>query len=116
MHITGEVSLGAGSGATADHYGRLDGDRQATLSQPENLTTIASHPGKEELSPQDMRRNIIIQGIDPLALKNQQFRTSETILETSLECHPCSRMEETRASADMTPYAAWECHPTGDSM
>ena len=41
------------------------------------------------------RRNILVSGINLLALKDHQFRIGESvILETTGHCHPCSRMEE----------------------
>ena len=42
-----------------------------------------------------MRRNLVTEGINLLALKERRFRIGEAVLETSGECHPCSRMEET---------------------
>jgi MOSC domain-containing protein YiiM len=95
MCIVGETVLEAGSGLIDDHYGRPDGDRQVTLIQSESLMTIASHLGIKEVLPGDLRRNIVTQGINLLALKDRQFRIGAVILETSGECHPCSRMEET---------------------
>jgi len=41
-----------------------------------------------------VRRNIVVKGINLLALKNQRFAIGEVILETTGNCHPCSRMEE----------------------
>jgi MOSC domain-containing protein YiiM len=69
MPIVREALLEAGRGLIEDHYSRLDGDRQVTLIQSENLATIASHLGRGEVLPQDLRRNIVTQGINPLALK-----------------------------------------------
>jgi MOSC domain-containing protein YiiM len=37
----------------------------------------------------------VTEGINLLALKGRRFRVGEAVLETSGECHPCSRMEET---------------------
>jgi MOSC domain-containing protein YiiM len=90
-----EAWLEAGRGLIDDHYGRLDGDRQVTLIQSESLATIASHLGEETVWPQDLRRNIVTQGINLLALRERQFRVGEATLEATGECHPCSRMEET---------------------
>ncbi|MGA7815236.1 MOSC domain-containing protein [Caballeronia sp.] len=94
MQIMREALLETGRGLIDDHYSRFNGDRQVTLIQSENLATIASHLGKDEALPQDLRRNIVTQGINLLALKDRQFRIGQAILETSGECHPCSRMEE----------------------
>lgn len=42
-----------------------------------------------------LRRNIVIKGINLLALKDKTFWVGEALLEYTGECHPCSRMEET---------------------
>ena len=41
-----------------------------------------------------LRRNIVVSGINLLALKHQQFQVGEVLLETTGICAPCSRMEE----------------------
>ena len=83
MQIMQEALLETGRGLIDDHYSRFNGDRQVTLIQSENLATIASHLGKDEALPQDLRRNIVTQGINLLALKDRQFRIGQAILETS---------------------------------
>ncbi len=35
-----------------------------------------------------------LKGINLLALKDKTFRIGQAVLETTGECHPCSRMEE----------------------
>jgi len=40
------------------------------------------------------RRNILVSGINLLALKGKQFQIGDAVFEYSGECHPCSRMEE----------------------
>jgi len=84
-----------GIGLDGDHYGRRDGNRQVTLIQAESLRAIASHLGLDEVTPGDLRRNIVTSGINLNALKGQRFRIGDAVLEASGECHPCSRMEET---------------------
>ncbi len=41
-----------------------------------------------------MRRNLVIGGINLLALKNEKFSIGECVLKGTGLCHPCSRMEE----------------------
>jgi MOSC domain-containing protein YiiM len=48
------------------------------------------------ISPALVRRNIVVVGLNLLALKDRRFRIGEALLETSGECHPCSRMDENR--------------------
>lgn len=44
--------------------------------------------------PADLRRNVVTRGINLLALKDKRFQIGSAVLETTGECHPCSRMEE----------------------
>ena len=89
------ADLEAGKGVVGDRYSSLDGARQVTLIQAESLVTIASHLGREIVRPQELRRNIVVKGINLLALKSRRFRIGAVCLETSGECHPCSRLETT---------------------
>ncbi len=83
------------SGLEGDRYaGKLTGKRQITLINAEHLVAIASMLGRPEVSPGLLRRNIVVKGINLLALKDKTFRIGQAVLETTGECHPCSRMEE----------------------
>ena len=78
-----------------DHYsGNATSKRQVTLIQYEHVLTIASIMQIPELSPGVLRRNIVVSGINLLALKGKQFWVGDALLEYTGECHPCSRMEE----------------------
>jgi MOSC domain-containing protein YiiM len=68
--------------------------RQATLIQAEHLAVIASCVGHEEVLPQLLRRNIVVSGINLLALKGKVICVGAVMLEITGPCHPCSRMEE----------------------
>ncbi|MFB9991708.1 MOSC domain-containing protein [Deinococcus oregonensis] len=70
------------------------GKRQVTLIQAEHLPVIAALAGVEAVTPEEMRRNIVVSGLPLLALKDVRFQIGEVILEGTGECHPCSRMEE----------------------
>jgi MOSC domain-containing protein YiiM len=85
----------ADGGLEGDHYSRRGGNRQVTLIQAESLEAIARHLGRDEVSPLDLRRNIVTAGINLHALKDRRFRIGDAVLQASGECHPCSRMEET---------------------
>ena len=54
---------------------------------------IAACVGLANVEPQLLRRNIVVSGINLLALKDKQFRLGEVLLEYSGACHPCSKME-----------------------
>jgi MOSC domain-containing protein YiiM len=83
------------TGLTGDHYtGGANGKRQVTLIQAEHLTAVAAMLELGELDPARVRRNIVVRGINLLALHNRTFRMGEVLLEGTGYCHPCSRMEE----------------------
>jgi MOSC domain-containing protein YiiM len=95
MTVVETAELEAGRGLVGDRYRRLDGGRQVTLIGEENLRAIAAFLGQDTpVAPECLRRNIVVGGLNLLALKDQRFRVGEALLETSGECHPCSRMEE----------------------
>lgn len=88
------ANLDVERGVIGDRYTRPAGSRQVTLIQAEHLAAIASHLGRDQILPADLRRNIVTRGINLVALKEKRFRLGSAILETTGECHPCSRMEE----------------------
>ncbi len=67
--------------------------RQVTLIQQEHIDTVASIMGKP-VDPALLRRNIVVSGINLLALKEGTFRVGTAVLKFTGLCHPCSRMEE----------------------
>lgn len=81
-------------GLEGDHYAGSSGKRSVTLIQAEHIETIASLLHREKINPEDLRRNIVVSGINLLALKNREFKIGTAILKTMGLCHPCSRMEE----------------------
>lgn len=72
------------------------GKRQVTLVQHEHLAAVAGFLGlTEPVEPGRLRRNLVVSGLNLLALKNRRIRIGEeAILDITGECHPCSRMEE----------------------
>jgi|SRR6476661_726791 len=72
------------------------GKRQITLIQHEHLAAVAGFLGiAEPIAPGRLRRNLVVSGLNLLALKNRQIRIgAEVLLDITGECHPCSRMEE----------------------
>ena len=80
-------------GLAGDHYSKLSGNRQVTLIQAEHLDGVASMLGIDAVKPETTRRNIVVRGINLLALKDKHFKVGEVTLEFTGLCHPCSRME-----------------------
>jgi MOSC domain-containing protein YiiM len=81
-------------GLEGDHYHNTGGSRQVTLIQAEHLSAMAALLGVDSVPASLTRRNIVVSGLNLLALKGRQFKIGEAILEYSGECHPCSRMEK----------------------
>ncbi len=90
-------------GLEGDHYGSVrsanayqvrSNKRQVTLIQFEHIRVIASLLGLNELDAKTLRRNIVVSGINLLALKDREFLIGNTQLKMTGLCQPCSRMEE----------------------
>jgi MOSC domain-containing protein YiiM len=87
--------LDPAEGLVGDHYrSRTNSARQVTLIQREDLAAVASYLGLADLEPERLRRNIVVSGINLLALRGCRFRLGTAVLLTMGECHPCSRTEE----------------------
>jgi len=95
VHSVSAVTANPDTGLEGDHFKKSStGKRQVTLIQQEHLDVVARILGKKEIAPEWLRRNIVVSGINLLALKHQQFQVGEVLLETTGICAPCSRMEE----------------------
>ncbi|MCU0759384.1 MAG: MOSC domain-containing protein [Steroidobacteraceae bacterium] len=85
----------AGQGLEGDRH-RGAGRRQVTLLQAEHLDVIASLLGQAPgtVDPASLRRNLVVRGVNLLALRQARFRVGAALLEGTGTCDPCSRMEE----------------------
>lgn len=95
LQIVDRVEAIAGKGLVGDRYASKNGKRQVTLIQWEHLAAIASMLHRDSVSPELLRRNIAVSGINLLALKNKQFKLGTAILEYTGLCEPCSSIEDT---------------------
>lgn len=88
----------AGIGLADDRLGQRGeaelSTRQVTLIQHEHLPVIAQLARVAVVDPVALRRNLVVSGINLLALKNARLRVGEALLELVGPCHPCSRMED----------------------
>ena len=88
----------AGIGLADDRLGQRGeaelSTRQVTLIQQEHLPLIAAFARSGPLDPVDLRRNIVVSGINLLTLKKVRLLVGEAVLEIVGPCAPCSRMEE----------------------
>lgn len=90
-----QALLEPGRGLAGDRWrGAVSGARQVTLISAEHLRAIAGFLGLDGVAPERLRRNLVVEGVNLLALKGRRFRIGAALLEYSGECHPCSRMEE----------------------
>ena len=93
--VVDAAELDAQAGLIGDHYNNpRKGTRHLTLIQREDLAAIASYLD-QDVTPEQLRRNIVVSGINLMALKDKRFQLGGAMLEMTGECHPCSRMEET---------------------
>lgn len=85
------------AGLTGDHARPgVRNARQVTLMQWEHLAVINSLMGRPAAQPvlaQDLRRNIVVSGINLFSLKGRRFRIGQAIFETTGWCQPCTRLE-----------------------
>ncbi len=98
VSIVDSVDVSEKEGLLGDHYsGRIDGPtngkRHVTLIQAEHLPAIAAYVGRDSVDPAELRRNMVVSGLNLLTLKEHQFQIGEVILEHTGECHPCTKME-----------------------
>lgn len=95
MQIVDETALEPLVGFAGDHYGGRGGARQVSLIGEENLAAIGAFMGGSgPADPTLLRRNIVVCGINLLALKGRHFTLGGAVLAYSGDCHPCSRMEQ----------------------
>jgi MOSC domain-containing protein YiiM len=92
MQSVEEVFAEAGAGLAGDRY-HGSGKRQVTLIQWEHLAVLSSFT-KQPVTPDLLRRNLAIRGINLGALKNRTFRIGEAVFQATGQCHPCSLMEQ----------------------
>lgn len=92
-------------GLEGDH-GRA-GKRAVTLIQEEHLAAIGSFLGRGPVAPADLRRNLVVSGINLASLKGRRLEIGTAQLRLTVICAPCSRMEETFGAGG---YAAVRGH------
>ncbi len=94
MNSVEKAELDTKVGLVGDRYSGRSGSRHVTLIQAEHLPVIASCTGADDLGPKLLRRNVLVQGVNLLALKDKRFQLGSAVLEYTGLCHPCTRMEQ----------------------
>jgi MOSC domain-containing protein YiiM len=78
-------------GLQGDHA--RPGKRAITLIQAEHLPVIASLAGVPDVTAGTLRRNVVVSGLNLSTLRGKQIRIGEALVEITIVCAPCSRME-----------------------
>jgi len=81
------------TGPQGDHRA-TPGKRAVSLIQAEHLPAIAAFAGLGDLAPALLRRNIVVSGINLLALRKIVFQIGSAVLKGTGPCAPCTRMEQ----------------------
>jgi MOSC domain-containing protein YiiM len=87
------ITVSEKKGIVGDHYSGQSGNRHVTLIQAEHLPVVAALTGRDTLDPALVRRNIVVSGLNLLALKDKQIQLGDVVLQITGQCHPCSKME-----------------------
>lgn len=93
IEVVSEAHCALRTGLEGDRHalgGR--GKRQVTLIQAEHFPVISALVGRE-VGPADVRRNLMVSGINVWALKDRVFRIGDVVLKGTGPCAPCNRME-----------------------
>lgn len=90
MKEVGEALAVASSGLNGCAHGRPGGRRQVLLMDAETLASFGLAPGvvKENITT----RGLALRELHP----GQRLRVGEALLEVTLPCEPCSRMDDIR--------------------
>jgi len=80
------------SGLVGDRH-PSPGKRAVTLIQAEHLPVIASLSQTTSVTPERLRRNLVVSGINLSALRGTKIQIGTAVLQITGPCAPCSRME-----------------------
>ncbi|CAH0994731.1 hypothetical protein EMA8858_00843 [Emticicia aquatica] len=94
INVTDEITLTEEDGIVGDRYNGKNRKRQVTLIQSEHIEAVSKLLQKDKIDPILLRRNIVVSGINLLALNDLEFSIGEVTLKMTGYCHPCSRMEQ----------------------
>ncbi len=94
IHVdTAEVLLD--HGLVGDKSAQKPGSkRQLTLIQAEYFSVMESFLHKKKISPEILRRNIVVSGINLSVLLKNNLKINGVIIEITGNCAPCKKMEE----------------------
>jgi MOSC domain-containing protein YiiM len=122
MQVVASVHAEAGQGLIGDRYpgavaGAMDfaespgTKRQVTLIQAEHLPAIAALTGHAAIPPEWLRRNLVVSGINLLALKDRHFRIGAVLLEGTGLVSPVHAWKKCWDRAATMPCAGMAASP-----
>ena len=79
-------------GLSDDHA--RPGKRAVTLIQAEHRAVVGALLGQGPVEARKLRRNLVVSGINLVALKGRRVAVGGAVLEWTTVCAPCSRMEK----------------------
>nr|WP_107975249.1 MOSC domain-containing protein [Allosediminivita pacifica] len=88
------------AGLEGDHAGA--GRRAVTLIQSEHLPVIAALAKLHDVAPEMLRRNLVVSGLNLIALRNRRIAIGDVVLSITAPCPPCSRMEQALGAGGYT--------------
>ena len=90
IKIVESVEIDIANSIVGDHFaGKAGAKRQVTLIQAEHIDAVSAILQKE-IHPTQLRRNIVVSGINLLALKEQNFQIGSVVLHGTGNCQPVS--------------------------
>ena len=94
LDVVEEAQVEVGTGLVGEHHcAGGKGNRQVTLIQGEHFPVLSAIL-KKAVSPEETRRNLVVSGINLIALKKARFSVGEVLLEGTGACAPCGNMEQ----------------------
>lgn len=94
IQVVDSVQVRLRTGIVGDHHAKGgNSKRQVTLIQAEHLAVIASLLHRDSVPPELLRRNIVVSGVNLIALKGCAIQIGNVVLKGTGPCVPCSRME-----------------------
>jgi len=94
MYPAEEIEAVANRGLSGCAHAQPGGLRQVLLMDLETLKAL-------QLAPGDVKENITTRGFDVRSLRpGQHLRIGQALLEVTVPCEPCKRMEEIRAGLE----------------
>jgi len=73
---------------------RPGGKRQVTLIQAEYIPVMQSLLDNENITPEKLRRNIVVSGLNLSVMRGLKLKVANAIIEITGNCAPCYKMEE----------------------